>query len=122
MAHQTVGHAAGSLLAACSGPDVVPDPACPVERTLSVLRGRWTSLVIGEFRHGPRSYTELSTALPALSDKVLSDRLAQLTEAGVIERYRVAAWPPRVTYALTDRGRALVPVLQALWDWGSTEA
>jgi len=77
--------------------------------------------VIGEFRHGRRSYTQLSTALPNLSDKVLSDRLTHLTEAGVIERHRVAAWPPRVTYSLTDRGRALVPILQALWDWGRSE-
>jgi DNA-binding HxlR family transcriptional regulator len=73
--------------------------------------------MIGEFRHGDRSYSQLSEGLPALSDKVLSDRLVQLTEAGVIERHRIAAWPPRVRYSLTDRVRALVPVLQALWKW-----
>ena len=121
MAHQTVGHAGIGLLEACSGMDTAPDPSCPVELTLNTLRGRWTSLVIGEFRHGDRTYTELSEGLPTLSDKVLSDRLQQLTEAGVIERHRTAAWPPRVRYSLTDRGRALVPVLQALWDWGIAE-
>ncbi|MDX6237752.1 MAG: hypothetical protein QOG10_2567 [Kribbellaceae bacterium] len=72
--------------------------------------------------HGDRSYSELSEGLPALSDKVLSDRLVQLTEAGVIERHRIPAWPPRVRYSLTNRGRALVPVLQALWDWGTENA
>ncbi|MEU1009384.1 helix-turn-helix domain-containing protein [Streptomyces sp. NPDC005890] len=56
-----------------------------------------------------------------LSDKVLSDRLAQLGEAGVVERDRRPGWPPRVRYALTPSGHRLGPVLQALWDWG-TEA
>ncbi|MFF5884096.1 winged helix-turn-helix transcriptional regulator [Streptomyces sp. NPDC012589] len=61
----------------------------------------------------------LRTALPTLSDKVLSDRLAQLAETGVVERDRRPGWPPRVRYALTPRGHRLGPVLQALWDWGA---
>lgn len=119
MAHQMVGHNGSGLLDACQGPVVEPNPSCPVEIALAVLRGRWTALVIREFLHGDRSFTELAQALPALSDKVLSDRLAQLTEAGVLDRRRTPGWPPRVRYALTARGQALVPVLQALWEWGS---
>jgi len=116
--HQTVGYT--ELLAACTGPVVEPNPDCPVEVTLAALRGRWTPLVMLEFlRHGERSFSELASALPALSDKVLSDRLAHLTSAGVIERHRTPSWPPRVRYALTERGRSLTPVLQALWSWGA---
>ncbi|WP_181797350.1 helix-turn-helix domain-containing protein [Streptomyces sp. WELS2] len=57
--------------------------------------------------------------MPALSDKVLSDRLAQLTRAGVIERHRIPGWPPRVRYELTALGRALEPVLRGMWEWGT---
>ncbi|GGU93151.1 hypothetical protein GCM10010182_05740 [Actinomadura cremea] len=57
--------------------------------------------------------------MPDLSDKVLSDQLAQLVEAGVAERRRLRGRPVRTRYALTPRGRGLGPVLQALWDWGA---
>ncbi|HEX5117670.1 MAG TPA: helix-turn-helix domain-containing protein [Pseudonocardiaceae bacterium] len=97
-----VGHA----LDVCSGPVVAPDPQCPVEITLAALRGRWTPLVLGEFfRHGELSFSELAAALPGLSDKVLSQRLNHLTDAGIVERRRTPSWPPRVRYSLTERGR-----------------
>ncbi|MEO3874936.1 helix-turn-helix domain-containing protein [Nonomuraea sp. B12E4] len=123
MTHQAVGYAQDGPLGACLGPAVEPNPDCPVEVTLATLRGRWTPLVLLEFlRNGERSYSELAAALSRLSDKVLSDRLAQLTEAGVIERHRTPSWPPRVTYTLTERGRALAPVLETLWSWGAAES
>ncbi|MFC8784350.1 winged helix-turn-helix transcriptional regulator [Streptomyces nigra] len=118
VAHRTVGHPAGL-------PDdpranvTAPTPECPVEITLSALQGRWTTLVVRELLHGDRSYSDLRTALPAPSGKVLSDRPARLGQAGVVERDRRPGWPPRVRYALTPRGRRLGPVLQALWDWGA---
>ncbi|MEQ4719867.1 helix-turn-helix domain-containing protein [Nonomuraea sp. B19D2] len=96
-----------------------PDPGCPVEITLAVLRGRWTTLVVRELLRGDRTFTELRDALPVLSDKVLSDRLAHLTQAGVLTRHRQPGWPPRTQYRLTRQGHALGPVLQALWDWGA---
>jgi len=104
----------------CPGPNAAPSPECPVEVTLAALRGRWMPLVLLEFfRNGELAFSELAAALPRLSDKVLSERLAQLTETGVVRRRRTSAWPPRVTYALTDRGRALGPILQAMWRWGT---
>ncbi|MEV8636487.1 helix-turn-helix domain-containing protein [Streptosporangium sp. NPDC051023] len=90
-----------------------------MEITLAALHGRWTTLVIREFLKSDRTFTELRHALPELSDKVLSDRLAHLTEAGVLDRRRQSGWPPRVHYTLTSHGRRLGPVLQALWDWGA---
>ncbi|MEU5222149.1 helix-turn-helix domain-containing protein [Streptomyces toyocaensis] len=118
MTHRTVGYQAGL-------PDdpranvTAPAPECPVEITLAALHGRWTTLVVRELLRGDLSYSELRAVLPALSDKVLSDRLAQLAEAGVVERDRRPGWPPRVRYALTPSGHRLGPVLQALWDWGA---
>ncbi|WP_199199552.1 helix-turn-helix domain-containing protein [Micromonospora sp. RP3T] len=107
------------MLSGCPAAAAEPDPSCPIEITLAVLKGRWTPLVFGEFLSGERTYSELSRALPALSDKVLSERLAQLTSAGVLERRRTPGWPVRVTYELTERGRALVPVLAAMRHWGA---
>ncbi|RFU43143.1 transcriptional regulator [Actinomadura logoneensis] len=120
MAHQTVGHPGQPGLPDDPHTRVAePTPSCPVEITLAALRGRWTTLVIRELLRGERTYSELRQALPALSDKVLSERLAHLSGAGVLTRRRTAGWPPSTHYALTDRGRDLGPVLQALWNWGS---
>ncbi|MEU8380915.1 helix-turn-helix domain-containing protein [Streptosporangium sp. NPDC048865] len=117
MTHQTVGRPG---LPDDPRADVTePTPSCPVEITLAALHGRWTTLLVRELLRGDRTYSELRRALPALSDKVLSDRLAHLTAAGVLDRHRLPDWPPRVRYGLTSRGRDLGPVLQALWDWGA---
>ncbi|GGQ10599.1 DNA-binding HxlR family transcriptional regulator [Actinomadura coerulea] len=117
MTHQTLSHP--GLPDDPRANAAEPTPSCPVEITLHALRGRWTTLVVRELLRGDRSYSELRLALPALSDKVLADRLAHLAEAGVLERERRAGWPPRTLYKLTPQGRRLGPVLQALWDWGA---
>ncbi|MEV6030186.1 helix-turn-helix domain-containing protein [Nonomuraea sp. NPDC052116] len=116
MTHQTVGHP--GLPDDPRAEVTEPDPSCPVEIALAALRGRWTTLVIRELLRGERGFTELRQVLPELSDKVLSDRLAQLAKADVLERRRRSGWPPRTHYRLTPHGRRLGPVLQALWDWG----
>ncbi|GAB3000171.1 helix-turn-helix domain-containing protein [Saccharothrix stipae] len=89
---------------------------CPVEIT---LRGRWTTLVVRELFAGERSFGELAAALPALSDKVLSERLAQLAASAVVVRVRERGWPSRVRYSLTARGHGLRGVLDAMWVWGA---
>ena len=120
MTHQTVGHPTHPGLPDDPRANVAePTPHCPVEITLAALRGRWTTLVIRELLHGDHTFTELRQALPTLSDKVLSDRLAHLTQAGVLDRHRRPGWPPRTHYRLTAQGRRLGPVLQELWNWGA---
>ncbi|GAA3107709.1 winged helix-turn-helix transcriptional regulator [Streptosporangium carneum] len=122
MTHQTVGHPPRPGLPDDPLASVgEPTPSCPVEVTLAALRGRWTTLVIRELLRGDRTFSELRQALPALSDKVLSDRLAHLVQVGVLDRRRQADWPPRTHYGLTPHGRRLGPVLQALWDWGAQQ-
>ncbi|MFG2287028.1 winged helix-turn-helix transcriptional regulator [Streptomyces sp. NPDC048595] len=118
MTHRTVRHAPG-LPDDARAAVREPSPDCPVEIALGALRGRWTTLVVRELLRGPHTYGELAAALPALSDKVLSDRLAQLVAEGVARRDRVPGWPSTVRYELTPHGRELGPVLQALWDWGA---
>lgn len=121
MTNQTVSAQARRYLWADEEYGEVDHPVadCPVEVTLQALRGRWTTLVVRELLAGERTFSDLATALPALSDKVLTDRLAHLTAHGVVVRSREPGWPSRVKYALTARGQALRDVLEAMWAWGS---
>ncbi|MFE0105509.1 winged helix-turn-helix transcriptional regulator [Streptomyces sp. NPDC059009] len=122
-AHRTVSRGAAGLPDDPRARVTAPDPGCPVEVTLAALRGRWTTLVVREMLRGDAyAYSELASALPELSDKVLTERLAQLVSAGAARRTRTPGWPSTVTYELTPRGRDLGPVLQALWDWGTNSA
>ncbi|MEU5684247.1 winged helix-turn-helix transcriptional regulator [Streptomyces venezuelae] len=123
MTHRTVSAARPGLPDDASAEVTAPSPDCPVEITLAALRGRWTTLVVRELlRRDTAAYGELASALPQLSDKTLTERLAQLVAAGAVHRTRTPGWPTTVTYGLTPRGRALGPVLQALWDWGAVPA
>jgi DNA-binding HxlR family transcriptional regulator len=98
--------------------DECGDVACPVSRTLAVLDGKWTILVVRDLLTGTKRFTELRQSLGAVSPKTVTDRLRSLEAAGLIERHVYAEVPPRVEYTLTDVGRTLEPVLQALSAWG----
>ena len=81
------------------------------------LGKRWNGVVLGVLSEGPAGFRELSRAIAGISDSMLSDRLSDLARAGLIERTVEPGPPIAVTYALTDRGLALVPALEqiALW-------
>jgi DNA-binding HxlR family transcriptional regulator len=86
-------------------------------RAFVFLGKRWNAVVLGILSSGPAGFRELSRAIGGISDSVLSDRLADLAEAGLIARTVEDGPPVSVSYALTDRGSALVPALEqiALW-------
>jgi DNA-binding HxlR family transcriptional regulator len=81
------------------------------------LGKRWNGVVLGALSEGPAGFRELSRAIGGISDSMLSDRLSDLGRAGLIERTVDPGPPVAVSYALTDRGEALVPALEqiALW-------
>lgn len=91
---------------------------CGIERTLQVIGRKWTVLVLREILYGNRHFGSIGRRLQ-VSDKVLAERLRDLEAYGVIRR-RVLAdhTPPGVEYRLTRKGRALVPVLKAMYAWG----
>ena len=94
---------------------------CPVERTASLIALRWTPLILRDlFLRGACRYQDLLDSLDGISPNTLSDRLKQLAAAGVVERRFYQNHPPRAEYLLTEKGRALGPVLQAMRDWGRT--
>jgi DNA-binding HxlR family transcriptional regulator len=102
--------------------DVMNDPcveeSCPVARAVRVLDGKWTMLVIRDLLGGTRRFSELRASLAGISPKTLTDRLRELEQQGLVERVCYAEIPPRVEYTLTQRGRTLEPVINALADWG----
>lgn len=93
-------------------------PACPVETTLSLISDRWKVLILRELFLGTRRFGELKKALNGISQKVLTENLKDMAEQGLISRHVYAEVPPRVEYTLTDLGRSLRPILDAMWNWG----
>jgi DNA-binding HxlR family transcriptional regulator len=100
----------------------VPDGECvradaTLVRALDLLGKRWTGVVLATLRGGPAGFRALSRAVEGISDSMLSERLSELTDAGLVSR-TVAEGPPlSVAYALTDAGRALLPALEQIGRW-----
>lgn len=91
---------------------------CPrYEHAIHLLGKRWTGLLLYSLLKGPQRFCELTAAVEGLSDRVLSDRLRELEEEGVVERVVYPQIPVRVEYQLTDKGRALGPVVEAIYKW-----
>lgn len=86
-------------------------------RAFEFLGKRWNGLVLGSLRDGPAGFRELSRAIDGISDSVLSDRLSDLTGAGLIARTVDEGPPLGVSYALTSRGKALIPALEQISLW-----
>lgn len=94
-------------------------PGCPIERSVRVLDGKWTLLILRELLEDTRRFSELLRALPGASPKTLTERLRSMEEQGIVSRHVYAEVPPRVEYSLTELGRSLQPVMDALSDWGT---
>jgi DNA-binding HxlR family transcriptional regulator len=92
---------------------------CPVARTLEIVGERWSLLILrGLLRKGPVRFQELERSLTGVAPNTLSARLKTLEAHGVIATRLYATHPPRYEYFLTDKGKALSPVLKALYAWG----
>lgn len=91
---------------------------CPVARSLDILGERWTFLIVHALLDGEARFSELSLRLPGIPSNLLSSRLKSLEQAGLVRRVPYSTHPPRAYYGLTDAGKALRPVLDALQGWG----
>lgn len=92
---------------------------CGIARALDVVGERWALLVVRELLFGPKRFADLHRGLPGMSQNVLTQRLRELEESGVLSRRRALQPAGGLVYQLTDRGRELEPVLLALGRWGS---
>ena len=96
---------------------------CPVARALDVVGERWSLLILRDLnRKGPLRFQELERGLPGLAPNTLSARLKALEAHGVIATRLYEQHPPRHEYFLTDKGKALGPVLKSLYAWGERHA
>jgi DNA-binding HxlR family transcriptional regulator len=92
--------------------------SCPVCRTAEVVCGKWTLIVIRDLAEGPARFCELERSLEGISPRTLSLRLRALEEEGIVERHTFPEVPPRVEYALTEKGKALVPLVEDMRRYG----
>ena len=95
------------------------DPTCPVCRTADIVCGKWTLLLIRDLAEGRSRFCELERSLAGISPRTLSLRLRALEEEGIVERHTFPEVPPRVEYALTDKGRALLPIIEDMRTYGT---
>jgi len=96
----------------------VSNAECPVCRTAEVVCGKWTLLLIRDLAEGNARFCELERSLEGISPRTLSLRLRALEEEGMVERHTFPEVPPRVEYALTEKGRALVPLIEDMRAYG----
>ncbi len=99
-------------------PELAANDVCPVCRTAEVVCGKWTLLVIRDLAEGRSRFCELERSLQGISPRTLSLRLRALEEEGIVARRTFPEVPPRVEYALTEKGRALVPLIEDMRTYG----
>ncbi len=93
-------------------------PACPVETTLMLIGDKWKVLILRDLMPGTKRFGELKKSIGSVSQKVLTAQLRDMEEKGLVSRKVYAEVPPRVEYSLTELGKSLCPVLDALREWG----
>lgn len=93
-------------------------PACPVETTLMLIGDKWKVLILRDLMPGTRRFGELKKSIGSVSQKVLTAQLRDMEAKGLVSRKVYAEVPPRVEYSLTDLGRSLKPILDAMGRWG----
>ncbi len=94
------------------------DVTCPVYATADLISGKWTILVLRDLAESRCRFCELERSLTGISPRTLSLRLRALEEQGIVRRESYSEVPPRVEYSLTDKGRALVPLIEDMRAYG----
>ncbi len=98
--------------------DDIENEKCPVETALDVIDGKWKILILWYLRRDTKRFSELQKLLPRITQKMLSLKLKELEEDGIILRVVYPEVPPKVEYSLTLYGMSLKPILKQLYLWG----
>lgn len=93
-------------------------PACPVETTLTLIGDKWKVLILRDLMPGTKRFGELKNSIGSVSQKVLTAQLRAMEESGLVNRKVYPEVPPKVEYSLTELGKSLKPILDAMWGWG----
>lgn len=94
-------------------------PACPVATAVALVGGKWKLLILRNLRSRPWRFNELQRDLEGISQKVLTDSLRQMMDDGLVYRQDYQELPPRVEYGLTDLGKEMLPIIDALANFGN---
>lgn len=94
-------------------------PVCPVATAVSLVGGKWKLLILRNLRMRPWRFNELQRDLEGISQKVLTDSLRQMIDDGLVYRNDYQELPPRVDYRLTELGEKMLPIIDALADFGN---
>ena len=100
--------------------DIVRNKNCPVSVTLQLIGGKYKSLLLWHLTNRILRFNELRKLVPEATPKMLTQQLRELESDGLIHREVYAVVPPKVEYSLTQRGKSLFPILEAMYQWGST--
>ena len=95
-------------------------PAFPVETTLSLIGDKWKVLILRDLMPGTKRFGELKKSIGHVTQKVLTAQLRDMEAKGLVHRQVYAEVPPKVEYSLTDLGKSLSPILDAMRLWGES--
>ncbi|OXM84848.1 winged helix-turn-helix transcriptional regulator [Paenibacillus rigui] len=91
---------------------------CPrFEKGMQILSKRWSGLIIHQLLAGPQRFCTIESALPSISGRLLSERLKDLEQEGIVKRDVYPETPVRIEYSLTDKGRAIEPIIRGIEAW-----
>ena len=91
---------------------------CPVEATVKIMGGKYKPVILWNLADGKMRYGQIHSVIPAVTDKVLTQQLREMERDGLISRKVYPQVPPKTEYSLTDFGKTLMPVLDAMCNWG----
>ena len=94
-------------------------PVCPVATAVSIIGGKWKLLIIRNLKERPQRFNELQRDIEGISQKVLTDSLRQMIDDGLVYRHDYQEIPPKVEYGLTELGKEMLPIIDALADFGN---
>ena len=92
---------------------------CPVEATLEMIGGKYKALILWHLSEGKMRFSELKKLIPNATPKMLTQQLRELESHKLLHREVYPVIPPKVEYSLTKTGESLIPVLEAMRDWGA---
>ena len=94
-------------------------PVCPVATAVSLIGGKWKLLIIRNLKERPWRFNELQRDIEGISQKVLTDSLRQMIDDGLVYRHDYQEMPSKVEYGLTELGKEMLPIIDALADFGN---
>ena len=94
-------------------------PVCPVATAVSIIGGKWKLLIIRNLKERTWRFNELQRDIEGISQKVLTDSLRQMIDDGLVYRHDYQEIPPKVEYGLTELGKEMLPIIDALADFGN---